>query len=42
MRTDCLQPLIVRWGHTSHEVSIRVAIAAVNAGFERVMYAAVA
>ena len=42
MRTDCLQPFIVRWGHTSHELSIRLAIAAVNAGFERVMYAAVA
>jgi hypothetical protein len=30
-RTDCLQPVIVRWRHTSHEVSIRLAIAAVNA-----------
>lgn len=31
MRTDCLQPVIVRWRHTRHEVSIRLAVAAVNA-----------
>jgi hypothetical protein len=30
IRTDCLQPVIVRWRHTSHEVSIGLAIAAVN------------
>ena len=32
MGPDRFQPVIVRWGHASHEVSIRLAIAAVNAG----------
>jgi hypothetical protein len=32
MRADRFKPVIVRWGHISHEVSIRLAIAAVNTG----------